>query len=63
LEQGESTLCAENRRAAKLVGRERAPRAKTPAVAVLEMGWRPIMTRAKVRSTPANNKAFNVKLS
>ncbi len=58
-----SRLRAENDIAAEIVVCARAGRRKTPAVAVRDVGLRPVMTRAKVRSDHPNNKAFNVKLS
>ena len=59
----DSTLRAENCRAAKLVRDARTLTRKTPPLAVGDVGLRPVMTRAKVRSEAPNNKAFNVKLS
>ena len=49
--------------AAKIVVGAHARRGKTPAVAVCDVGLRPVMTRAKVRGKPLSNKVFNVKLS
>jgi hypothetical protein len=60
---GNSRLRAENDIAAEIVVCPRAGRRKTPAVAVREVGLRPVMTGAKVRSDHANDKSFNVKLS
>jgi hypothetical protein len=58
-----SRLRAENDIAAEIVVCARAGRRKTPAVAVRDVGLRPVMTGAKVRSDHANDKSFNVKLS
>ncbi len=58
-----SRLHAENEIAAEIVVCARAGRRKTPAVAVRDVGLRPVITRAKVRSDHANDKSFNVKLS
>jgi hypothetical protein len=58
-----SSLRAENDIAAEIVVCARAGRRKTPAVAVRDVGLRPVMTGAKVRSDHANDKSFNVKLS
>ena len=58
-----SRLRAENDIAAEIVVCAQAGRRKTPAVAVRDVGLRPVMTGAKVRSDHANDKSFNVKLS
>jgi hypothetical protein len=58
-----SRFCAEEGGKAKIVVCARAGRRKTPAVAVRDVGLRPVMTGAKVRSDHANDKSFNVKLS
>jgi hypothetical protein len=58
-----SSLRAENDIAAEIVVCARAGRRKPPAVAVRNVGLRPVMTGAKVRSDHANDKSFNVKLS
>ena len=58
-----SRLRAENDIAAEIVVCARAGKRKPPAVAVRDVGLRPVMTRAKVRSDHANDKSFNVKLS
>jgi len=58
-----SRLRAENDIAAEIVVCARAGKRKPPAVAVRDVGLRPVITRAKVRSDHANDKAFNVKLS
>ncbi len=43
--------------------RERARTAKALRVAVRDVGLRPVITRAKMRGAPIEDKAFNVKLS
>jgi hypothetical protein len=58
-----SRLRAENDIAAEIVVCARAGKRKPPAVAVRDVGLRPVMTGAKVRSDHANDKSFNVKLS
>jgi len=62
LTERNSRLCADNDIAVQIVDCPRAGRRKTPAVAVRDVGLRPVMTGAKVRSDQPNNKAFDVKL-